>query len=77
MSAVQGAQRAGTAGPDVIMLRGLKFLLAGKRHDSLTPVVTQKNSVDSSTLKFSKSLLISKKGLWGVVVVPCLGAMAA
>ena len=59
------------------MLRGLKFPIAGKRHDSLMPVVTQKNNVDSSTLKFSKALLISNKGLWGVVVVPYLGAMAA
>ena len=40
---------------------GPKFLLAGKRHDSLTPVVTQKNNDDSRW----KSLLISKKGLWG------------
>ena len=56
---------------------GPKISACFQRHDSLTPVVTQNNNVDSSTLKFSKSLLISNKGLWGVVVVPCLGAMAA
>ena len=68
VSAVQGAQRAGTAGPDVIMLRGLKFLLAGKRHDSLTPVVTQNNNVDSSTLKVTSYF---QKGFVG----GCCGAM--